>query len=144
MLSSEDRLSIQNLYARYCAYLDTGNIEAWSQCFTEDGVFDTYQSWAGRKTILEYGKKVLAGRADKPWMNGQHWNSNLIVEGDGAQARAICYLLVAGKLRTNGEFAINIQGTYEDDLAKIDGRWLFKHRKVHFDTPSPDIIPKAT
>ena len=35
-----------------------------------------------------------------------------------------------------------IQGWYSDELEKESGEWKFKARRVAFDTPSPDFIPK--
>ena len=86
--------------------------------------------------------KLLEGRPSKPWTNGQHWNNNIIVEGDGSTAKGLCYLAVVGKMKDTGELKIVIQGMYRDELAKIDGQWKFKARRVAFDTPSPDAIPK--
>jgi 3-phenylpropionate/cinnamic acid dioxygenase small subunit len=34
-----DRLAIEDLYARYCVALDTGDEEGWVATFTEDGEF---------------------------------------------------------------------------------------------------------
>ena len=142
MLSIDDRIAIHELYSRYCAYLDTCNVDAWSQLFTEDGVFDTYECARGREAITAYIQKVIAARQSKPWRNAQHWNGNLIVEGDGDTAKAMCYLIHVGTLKSSSEQVINIQGTYEDDLIKDAGIWRFKRRKVHFVTTSPDVIPK--
>jgi hypothetical protein len=141
VLSIDDRIAIRDLYARYCACLDAGDVDAWVQLWTEDGVFDTYQCSTGREAIHAYIRNVVAGRASKPWRNAQHWNNNLIVEGGGNEAQALCYLMHVGQNRVSSAFTINIQGMYEDELRRIDGRWLFKRRKVHFDTPPPSIIP---
>ncbi|MDZ7729253.1 MAG: nuclear transport factor 2 family protein [Dehalococcoidia bacterium] len=38
-LSTDDRLEIQELYARYNHALDFGDASGWAGCFTPDGVF---------------------------------------------------------------------------------------------------------
>jgi len=45
-LSVEDRLDIQELFAKYCWALDLGDADAFVQCFTEDGEFD--HLWQGK------------------------------------------------------------------------------------------------
>ena len=142
MLSIEDRFAIRDLYARYCAYLDTGDWEAWSRCFTDDAVFTGHQEVRGRAAIAAYGKMRCDERPQSPWTNSQHWNSNLVVEGDGERAQALCYLLTIGRAKETGEHKMKVQGTYLDALAKVDGRWLFKQRKTHFDIPPPSAIPE--
>jgi len=142
MLSIEDRIAIQQLYARYCVCMDTGDMKGWAHCFTVDGEFATYTVHKGRDNIEAYGADVMARRQTNPWTNGQHWNNNLIVEGDGGKAQAMCYLMVIGKMKDSGEMKIVIQGWYGDELAKEDGQWKFKARRVAFATPAPDFIPK--
>lgn len=87
MLSIEDRIAIQQLYARYCACMDTGDMQGWAHCFTEDGVFETFTNHRGRDNIAAYGADVMARRQTNAWTNGQHWNNNIIVEGDRDAAR---------------------------------------------------------
>ena len=141
MLSIEDRLAIQDLYARYCASMDTGDIKGWANSWTEDGVFDSFQYHDGRAKIEEYGWGFMKRVPEMKWTNGQHWNNNLIVEADGAGAKALCYLVVIGKMRDTGEIKPVIQGWYRDELARENGDWKFRARRVEFNTPSPEIIP---
>ena len=142
MLTIEDRLAIQQLYARYCACMDTGDMHGWAHCFTVDGEFDTFTKHKGRDNIEAYGADVMARRKTNPWTNGQHWNNNIIVEGDGDSANALCYLVVMGKMKDSGEHRIVIQGVYQDELAKEGGQWKFRARRVSFDMVKPDAIPK--
>jgi ketosteroid isomerase-like protein len=143
MLRIEDRLAIQDLYARYCACMDTGDIKGWANSWTEDGVFDSYQYHDGRARIEEYGWAFMKRLPDMKWTNGQHWNNNLIVEGDGRTADALCYLVVIGKMKDSGELRICVQGVYRDNLVKLpSGEWKFTRRKLMSDMPGPDQIPK--
>jgi uncharacterized protein (TIGR02246 family) len=143
MLTIEDRLAIQDLYARYCATLDTGDWAAWSCCFTEDAVFAGFQEVRGRDAIAAYGRMRCEERPQGPWTCSQHWNSNLVVEGEGVHAKALCYLLTMGTAKSDGSHQLKVQGTYQDELAKVDGQWLFRRRLTRFDPPSPDMIPQG-
>ena len=142
MLSIEDRFAVQDLYARYCACMDTGDIKGWANSWVEDGVFDSYQYHDGRAKIEEYGRGYMKRKPEMKWTNGQHWNNNIIVEGDGKTAKGLCYLVVIGKMKDTEELKVCVQAMYRDDLVKLpDGQWKFKRRKLALDTPPPDAIP---
>ena len=83
--SVEDRFAIQDLYARYNAYWDTGDYEAWSRLFTEDGDF---RGTIGRKAIAQIGPQRDRDGADSAWENPQHWTNSMIVEGGAPAPRA--------------------------------------------------------
>ena len=106
MLSIEDRFSIQDLYARYCACMDTGDIKGWANSWIEEGIFDSFQFHDGRAKIEEYGWGFMKRLPDMKWTNGQHWNDNIIVEGNGKTAAGLCYLAVVGKMKDTGELKI--------------------------------------
>jgi ketosteroid isomerase-like protein len=144
MLSIEDRMAIQDLYARHNALNDTGDYQGWANCYTEDGLFKSAQEIRGRAAIAAAGKERYEARPSQPWVNPQHWNNSLIVEGDGKSATALCYLIRIAKIKATGEFSIITHGMYEDELVKVDGRWLFKSRVVHDTTPPPAAIPKKS
>ncbi len=141
MLSIEDRLAIQDLYARYCANLDCGDWEAWSRCFTEDGVFTGFQEVRGRAAIADYGRMRCEERPRSPWKLSQHWNNNLVVEGDGHRARALCYIVTIGTLKDGGGSQLKVQGSYDDELEKQNGQWLFRRRTTRFDELTPERMP---
>ena len=142
MQSLEDRFAIQDLYARYCACMDTGDITGWANSWTEDGVFDSYKYHDGRARIEEYGRGFVERWPQMKWSNGQHWNNNLIVEGDGRTATGLCYFVVIGKMRDSGQLKICVQGLYQDDLVKLaSGEWKFKRRKLTENMPGPEQIP---
>lgn len=144
MLGVEDRLAINDLYARYCACLDGGDWEAWSRCFTEDAVFTGFQEIRGRAAIAAYGRMRCEERPGSPWKMSQHWNNNLIVEGDACQARALCYIVTIGTLRDGIGSQLKVQGAYDDELEKQDGHWLFRRRTTRFDEMTPERIPART
>src|SRR5260221_7068527 len=102
MLGIEDRLAIQDLYARHNAFVDLGDYGHWAECFTEDGVSHTSVRTQGRAALVAHGRKRLEERARDPWTYPLHWNNNLIVEGDGHVASALCYMMRMVKMKATG------------------------------------------
>lgn len=143
MLSIEDRLAIHDLYARHNAYVDLGDYERWAACFTDDGVSHTSTRTEGRKALAAHGKARFESRANEAWTYPQHWNTNLIIEGRGTIATALCYMMRVVKMKDTGTYATTHLGIYQDEIVKIDGKWLFKSRKLHLDAaPPPSAIPE--
>ena len=131
ILTSDDRLDIQALLARYAWALDTGDEQGFIDCFTRDGelawdVFDEPGVWRGQDALRRFiayfrGRPESAGR--------QHHVSNLVIEAtaDGVQAKA--YVLVA--LRDGaGPHRLNVMGYYEDLLQREDGHWRIARRCI--------------
>jgi 3-phenylpropionate/cinnamic acid dioxygenase small subunit len=143
MLSADDRFAIQDLYARHNACVDLRDHLGWAACFTEDGVSDTIRRSEGREALLAHGKARDEARASQPWTVPLHWETNFVIEGDGTAARAIVYMMRTVKMKETGAFVADTAGIYEDQLTKVNGNWLFKHRKLHLDEPPASIIPNA-
>src|SRR4029078_1240086 len=78
----EDRVAIEDLYADYVWALDSGNVDAFLQLFTADGVFgDTAGNrYKGHDAIRGY----VSGLAARPEFRGrQHIISSLRFAADG-------------------------------------------------------------
>lgn len=125
-LTSEDRLAIMELVARYNHAYDGGDAEAWAATFTEDGVFQS----RGRRT---QGREALVRRVEDraeriATFKPRHLNNNFVIEGDGDSATLTCHVL----LMSGSDVAA--VGSYEDVLRRVDGAWRFTHRKVTMDT----------
>jgi SnoaL-like domain len=129
--SSSDRMEIHELTARYAWSLDTGDAEAFVQCFCRNGelvwdVFETAGRWRGADALrrfIEYFRQrpESAGR--------QHHVSNLIVTATDSGVRARSYVAVAMRC-ANGPHALNVMGYYEDEFQRENGRWLFSRRYI--------------
>lgn len=142
MLTTDDRLAIQSLYARYCASFDLGDADGWVNCFAEDGVFKSAQELKGSAQLRGFVDARLKARADAPNKNVQHWNANLIVEGDGVKAKGMCYIMLVGQSVADKQMVFPVQGTYSDDLVKVNGQWKFAVRQSFRDLPPASIIPR--
>ena len=142
MLSTEDRFAIQNLYARYCACFDLGDADGWINCFAKDGIFKSAKDMQGPEQLREFVEGRIKVRPDGPNRNVQHWNANLIVEGDGNKAKGLCYIMLVGQSAADKQQVFPVQGTYADDLVKVDGEWKFAVRQMFRDLPPASVIPR--
>ena len=128
-ISSEDRMAILDLLARYNHAIDGGDTETWLDCFTDDAVYEfpPDRRWEG----IEQLREVAASRAnepDRPAM--RHWLNNVLIEGDAEEAQVTSYVML---LRLSGGPRINHTGMYRHTLRKVDGAWKFAHRRMDQD-----------
>ena len=78
-LSTEDTLSIYDLYARYNHAIDHGRHEEFAATFTSDGSLDAPGSQpVGREAIVEFSKGVEAG-----FPGIRHQVTNILLDGGG-------------------------------------------------------------
>lgn len=126
MLSLQDRQEIADLVSRYNWAIDHFDAQAWAATFTEDGalVANGQDRARGRSALIDYVAKRR--EAGKPKL--RHWVTNLIAEGDGDTARLSAYVM-AFRL-DDGLGAPYVMGEYSDELARVDGKWLFRTRRM--------------
>ena len=129
-LSTEDRIAIAELMARYCRAIDLGRWDEFETFFTEDCRLDfgsamgAFDGLAGVRRFVDTMKGL--------GLFMRHYTTNVIIEGTGEVARAEAYVLaitgpVDGRLETTGR--------YEDEFVKVGGRWLIRVRRALLDHP---------
>ncbi|MGE3962121.1 MAG: nuclear transport factor 2 family protein [Dehalococcoidia bacterium] len=119
-LTTDDRLAIQELLARYNHAIDFGTPEDWAATFAPDGTFESRgEVHAGLEQLTAFARGFRERMAGV-----RHWNNNLVIEGDADDARATCYL----QLWKGSELLS--EGRYVDTLRRADGVWRFASRKV--------------
>jgi hypothetical protein len=136
----EDRLAIDDLYARICVALDTGDAAGWVSLFTEDAVFERHVTVRGHAELLEFIRGRIAARATDPIARPQHWTTNLVLSGEPPEVRGFCYLMKVGRPRDGGPAMIASVAVYRDVLRKVDGRWLVGRRRVSAEVPAADQV----
>ncbi len=120
-LAAEDRVAIEQLYARYAHAADRGDAEAWAGCFTPDGVFNSFGvRHAGHTALVA----VIEGSRKRP--PGRHWVNNLVVEETDFGARGTAYL--AWLHITKSPVSMPTTGIYEDELVRTPEGWRFRSR----------------
>lgn len=131
---NEEKAEIREMFARYCIYTDSGQIQKYADLFTEDcdwdgGAFGRVQ---GRNGVLE--KMKSAGDAPKGL---RHITTNTVIEVQGTEAKATSYALL---LSVVGESpTVIFSGLYFDHLVKVDGQWLIKRRQIRTNFEDAEI-----
>ena len=142
-LSVEDRLAIQDVYARYAWALDTGQVEDLAACFTEDTViieevFEDPDRWEGRHGVRALGNHY---KSAPNFPGRQHHISNLVMDGSGDECRARSFVFVT-ECQGEPPYLLRFTGHYEDRLVKQEGQWLFKERIIRlWDGPILSAFP---
>lgn len=130
-LSASDRLEIHELMARYAWSLDTGDEDAFVQCFGSAGelvwdVFETPGIWRGAAAL----RRFIGYFRQRPESAGrQHHVTNLIVSAAASGAIARSYVAVALR-QGDGPHRLHVMGYYEDELVRENGHWRIARRCI--------------
>ncbi|MGH8148900.1 MAG: nuclear transport factor 2 family protein [Steroidobacteraceae bacterium] len=135
---AEDRAEIENLSNRYMVAVDAGDIETVMATWAQGGILE----WVGgiergkpaiRKAMSRFaGARRVAipeGATSRP--RTRHHIVNHVIDVHGTRAKTVAYWFAV----TNGTPQRDVQlvyfGHYEDELARVRGRWLFTRRRVY-------------
>jgi hypothetical protein len=136
-LTAEDRLEIQELYARYSWGIDLADEKLALSVFADDAWFD--HLWQGRVQ----GHAAIRENLHELWYQRQHWwygrqhlFNHFIMDAASNErgeetARVRCFFQILQfnvEYRTNFVFGI---GTRDDVCVKRGGLWLFQQLKVN-------------
>jgi len=134
---AQDRAEIEDLMARYLFAIDYFDWDAYVGTFTEDGEIEFASgTFKGRDVIRAAVVRFSEGigrvyhTADGKPAKLRHviLQSAIRVEGDRAWGRTLWL-----EMANHGEGdrpKIGTYGAYEDEFARIDGKWLIKRRNV--------------
>jgi uncharacterized protein (TIGR02246 family) len=136
---AEDRAQIEDLQARYMFALDFHDPDTYASTFTEDGVLDYGPVVKGRdaikKVIADMGKRVPVQAAqdtsDQRPVVGRHNISNITIKIEGNKAEGRAYWFHYGNNNAKRTAGLDSFGHYEDEMVKVDGKWLFSKRKIY-------------
>ena len=129
--SIEDRLAIEDLFVRYAAALDDGDVEGVVGCFADDGWLDSpiVGRHQGKARLREFAEKIVESKQRGAQL--RHVVSNFRIDVSGDRGRARCYLLDFATVA--GECGLLSSGEYDCELRRVDGEWLFASRIVRMD-----------
>ena len=87
-LTTDDKIAIRELLARYAWALDTGDPDALAACFAPDGVviedvFEDADRWEGRAGVRAMGEHY---RNAEGFPGRQHPVSHMLIEGNAERA----------------------------------------------------------
>jgi len=133
-LTTEDRLGIFDLFARYAWAYDCGDADAYAAAFTTDGVLADEKDLraVGRPAIAEAIKTFFAMRGPDVW---QHHNAHLYIRGDANECMVYSYWAVLEHRRSDDGFGVFGLGWYVNRCRKVDGAWLLAERTFYTDMP---------
>jgi 3-phenylpropionate/cinnamic acid dioxygenase small subunit len=130
---SADRERMLDTMYQYASALDTGDVESWVACFTEDARYSvrdrashsaTYEV-DGRDALRAYRTSHPVIAMGAPWQH-QVCNTRLSCESDSSFARAHSYWT---SIVADPEPRILAFGAYHDRLQRqADGSWLLCER----------------
>ncbi len=139
MRFAADRAEVEDLHARYLFALDWQDADAYAATFTEDGVLD----WAsgvvtGRAAIralvhdmkAAVDKQAAAAAPLRP-ARRRHFVTNTVLSVQGDHARSVAYWFEYYDDNPDRHATSPNYGHYEDELRRVDGRWLFSRRKIY-------------
>lgn len=118
----EDRLAIRDLYDTYADAANRGDRTLWLGCFTGDANWWThYFDVTGRDAIGTQYDQTMAAVEKAIFMTQI---CAIEVSGDSAHCRAVC----SERLFMGAAGEMQLTGMYHDELARVDGQWLFAKR----------------
>ena len=126
LLDDDDRQQIFELFARYAWSIDTRDIDAFVDCFAEDGAIEMpgVGRFVGRLEIRRY---ALMLTDDPAYAGRQHFIAQTTMQGDGHACIARSYGMVTRRT-PDGDCRIMSMGVYDDRCTKESGRWLLAER----------------
>lgn len=140
-VSVEDTLAIYGLYARYARAIDSGDGEAWSRCYAQDGVYSssTFGECRGRENLRAFAVDHYRRWMDKG-VQTRHWNGQVLLTPSEGGVDGSVYVLLLG-VRKGEAPQLFLQTVYTDRLVKVEGRWELARRRSDADmVPDPSQL----
>lgn len=128
-LNVEDRMEIENLYRVYNHRVDlTGDAAGVADCFVADGVYDhgRFGRVEGREAITAFMQTAI----DDQEGGFQHWNANLLIDGEGDEVTATAYVMTMDARTVPPVIAR--ASVYRDVLRRTAAGWRFVSRRVGY------------
>lgn len=119
--------------------MNWGDFATYASTFAEDGVLDWARGTAvGRDAIREEAEVLWqlfsgleAGEAATTAPVRRHHIANQVLDIDGDTATGRAYWYEFDLEPTARQPYVIAYGHYEDELRKVDGKWLFTRRKIY-------------
>lgn len=134
---ADDRAEIENISNKYMVAVDAGDIETVMDTWAEDGVLEwvfgvEHGKAAIRKAMSGFGgarpQAIPEGATSRP--RTRHQIINHVIDVNGNTAKSTAYWFALTNNTPQGDVQLLYFGHYEDEMVKVNGKWLFKTRKV--------------
>ena len=134
---AQDRAEIEDLMSRYLFAMDYGDIDAYMDTFADGSELEFARGTFRGKEEIRAGVvafKEGIGRTytieDGSPATLRHVLLQLVVRVEGDRAWTTSLWMEMANDGPGDSFKMGTFGIYEDELARIDGRWLFTRRNV--------------
>jgi ketosteroid isomerase-like protein len=134
----EDLLAIQQLFIDYGEHLDSGDFDAYSTLFADDG--EVLLGPLGRARGPQAIKDLMVSTFGDGVGKSYHIVSSPRVALDGDTAKSTVMWSVVGS-DADGRATLTMLGHHIDDLVRVDGRWFFQRRRGVMNVPA--VLPAA-
>ncbi|GAA0896202.1 nuclear transport factor 2 family protein [Pseudonocardia zijingensis] len=132
-LSVQDRLEIQELYARYSHAVDAMDGAAWVTCWTRDGEFvPSVGPTAGTPYRGHDEIRAFADTRPDEYPQARIWTTNYVFEEKDGYVEGTCYGMTVDV--SGPAPVITAHYVYHDEIVKEDdGGWRFRQRHPALD-----------
>jgi hypothetical protein len=134
---ADDRAEIENVSNKYMVAVDAGDIETVMATWADDSVLEwvfgvEHGRAAIRKAMSGFGgarpQNIPEGATSRP--RTRHQIINHVIDVNGTTAKSTAYWFALTNSTPQGDVQLLYFGHYEDEMVKVNGKWLFKTRKV--------------
>ena len=140
-MSLEDRYQIQELNHYYAYYVDMFEIENWLTVFTEDAYFDEREFDSGlhigHDAIRAYGELIVRETTFAVHLMTNH----IIRDLTPTSATGTIFAIVEGLSKAGFHCRWHVR--YEDQYAKVDGKWKIARRVLRKTFPAEVLATPA-
>jgi hypothetical protein len=126
-ISVEDRFDIMDSIARYAWALDTGDLEGYLDCFTEDGWIEHHPPGRceGREAIRKLTDFLWYSKPNH-YLGRQHRMSQFIMTPEAGDVRVKCFWsILQHSVDTSKCFVFGL-GTWDALATRHEDRWRFR------------------
>jgi hypothetical protein len=127
MSSAEDERQVIDVINRYAYALDGANWPLLRTVWADDvdADFGTGDTWNSGDALNDFMEKFHTG------LKTMHMNGNYVIDDAGpGKAKGRTYVR-ARLFKPDGALLMRFAGWYNDEFAKIDGKWRITKRQVH-------------
>lgn len=130
--ATNDAFEARQLLYRYCFAVDMGTVDDVMALFAPecDLIVDPGGDFSGRQATTAWYAALIKGRMEVL----RHLATNQVLELSGNRATSKSYWDAVGDKRG---VAMVAAGFYEDDLEKINGRWMYRKKVIRIDYMVP-------
>jgi 3-phenylpropionate/cinnamic acid dioxygenase small subunit len=131
--SLRDELAIRNLIARIALLADQGDLDEYTQQFTEDALWNFPNGpRKGRADIFAGAKERRATGTTGPGTRTRHVITNVAVQvAEGGTATADCYFVFLKS--EDARAMVATVGTYHDSFVREGSTWRLARRDITLD-----------